>query len=194
MRIKSPTHSIKAHMLGIFLVTTLIGCTSVTEWPDYSGFIDNYTGLSPRSDLEEFLIKTTPAMDIKNYSKFMIDPVTVYLIPNAKAYSADPGKLKFVALDFQKDIRNALSQHYDIVQTPGPGTIRLRVAITDIIDIKANTPSKGLIEAEFIDTETGETIAVVLTSNKGMRFKEWAANLPARLVAFSAEEKIYTFE
>jgi len=107
--------------------------------------------------------------------------VTIQLTPEAKAYNMNKGDLAKVAKDFRDNIKSALQTQYTIVESPGSGVLQVRVAITDIFKKSDKGHSKGIVEAEFIDTQTKERIAAVLTSAEGMYFDEWAGLLRDRL-------------
>jgi hypothetical protein len=73
----------------------------------------------------------------------------------------------------------AISDRYPIVSYPGPGVARVRVAITDIskgspaLNVLPQTKLSGVglggaaMEAEVIDSQTGEQLAAVLYKKRG---------------------------
>jgi hypothetical protein len=79
------------------------------------------------------------------------------------------------------EIRNAISDKYRIVTTPGPGIAKLRMAITDIKQSKtvqnlmpitkmAGTGLGGAsMEAELVDSQTGVQVAAVVETQSGNR-------------------------
>ena len=76
---------------------------------------------------------------------------------------------------------NAIKDRYEVTYRPGPGVARVRVALTDIK--KANVlmnihPASKLVgsglggaslEAELVDSQTGEQIAALMESQLGDR-------------------------
>ncbi len=60
----------------------------------YSGFLGDYSKLHPSPEVENALYYQDPAKSLKEYDKFMIDPVLVHFAPNAKGSALDPAKLK----------------------------------------------------------------------------------------------------
>ena len=81
-----------------------------------------------------------------------------------------------------------------MVKNPGPGVLQVRVAITDILKGGKIGSATGIVEAEFIDTQTNERVAAALTLNEGMVLDEWARLLRNRLKYLHSETKIYQFE
>jgi hypothetical protein len=119
---------------------------------------------------------------MSKYSKFIIDPVAIHLHRRSKA------KKKTNEAD-RMDMKNymhaalvkAIEDGYEIVHRPGRGVARVRIALTDIkkADVLLNIhPGSKLmgaglggvsLEAEIIDSETGEQIAALVESQLGDR-------------------------
>ena len=111
----------------------------------------------------------------------MVDPIMVHFAPNAKGIAVDPFKVQQVADYFHRELWQALSIRYQVVDTPGPGVLRLRTAITDtkttvpIMNIHPGTKLLGLglggasMEGEAVDSQTGERVLAVVDSRRGGR-------------------------
>ncbi len=122
-----------------------------------------------------------PTKSLKGYDKFMVDPIMVHFAPNAKGIAVDPFKVQQVADYFHRELWQALSIRYQVVDTPGPGVLRLRAAITDtkttvpIMNIHPGTKLLGLglggasMEGEGVDSQTGERVLAVVDSPRGGR-------------------------
>jgi hypothetical protein len=146
-----------------------------------SGFLGDYSKLSPSPDVEDALYYQDPAKSLKDYDKFMIDPVLVHFAPNAKGTALDPAKLKKLTDYAYDEATKALSERYTVVDAPGPGVLRLRTAITDIkktkpaMNIHPATKLSGLglggasMEAEALDSQTGERVFAVVDTRQGNR-------------------------
>jgi hypothetical protein len=124
------------------------------------------------------------------YSKFIVDPVVVYLYGVPQGARPDPAVRKALANSLHNAIIDALNDRYMIVSQPAPGVARLRIAITDIeksataLNALPPTAIAGMglggasMEAELLDSETGEQVGAVIQSKKGKRMtasglKEW---------------------
>jgi hypothetical protein len=123
-----------------------------------------------------------PTSGLRDYDKFMIDPVIVHFAPNAKGTAIDPSKVKQLTDYAAAELHKSLSARYQVVSASGPGVLRLRLALTDI---KKTTPAMSIhpatklsgvglggasMEAEAIDSKTGERVLAVVDTRVGDRF------------------------
>jgi hypothetical protein len=165
-----------------------------------SGFLgDCYSKLQPDPKNADLLIYWKNEDVLKNSSKFILDPVTVYLLPEAQQRGIDPEQLAKLAQYFTKAIRDELlgSGRYEVVTEPGPGVVVLRLAITDVEPTggKENAAVKGAamaastavapgasmvvprlsvgkvaIEGEMVDSVSGQQMVAFMTSKSGRRY------------------------
>ncbi len=171
------------------VIVVLVGFGSLGEVraqsKRYSGFLGDYSKLKKSRKLEGAMSYENPSKSLKEYDKFIIDLVVVHFAPNAKGIGVDPIKVQQVADYFHRELWLALSMRmrYQVVNTPGPGVLRLRMAITDIkttvpiMNIHPGTKLLGQVlslglggasmEGEAVDSETGERVLAVVDSRKG---------------------------
>jgi hypothetical protein len=168
------------------------------ESKEVSGFLGDYSGLYPDPKNGDLLIYEKSKDALKNYRKFIIDPVTVYLLPEARDRGIDPDDLDRLARYFTDAITDELiGSGYEVVTDPGPGVLELQIAITNVeptggkknAALKAGTtaasvtvaPGVGLlvprlsvgkigIEGEGIDSVSGERMVAVVTGKGGRRW------------------------
>ena len=145
----------------------------------FSGFLRDYSKLKPSPDVDGALSYENPSRGLKHYDKFLIDRIIVHFAPNAKGTGVDPMKLVQITDYAHRELVIALSKRYQVVSTPGPGVLRIRVAITSIKTTKPlfnihpgmKVIGFGLggasMEAEGVDSQTGERIIAVVDSRKG---------------------------
>ncbi len=157
--------------------TILAGCQSSKT--AYSGFLGDYSGFRASADYEGALEYNHPTLTLKGYDKFMVDPIIVHFAPNAKGTALDPAKIKKLTDYAREELGKALSKRYQVVNSPGPGVLRLRVALTDIkktspaMNIHPATKLSGVglggasMEAEAIDSQSGKRVRAVVDSRKG---------------------------
>ena len=71
---------------------------------------------------------------MKKYNKFIFDPITIYLLPEARDRGIDADDLERLAQYFHDAVTDELkkSGRYQIVTTPGPDVLELNVAITNV--------------------------------------------------------------
>ena len=111
----------------------------------------------------------------------MLDPVVVHFAPTDEGTAIDPGKVKELTDYFHDQAVKALSKNYQVVGKAGSGVLRLRIAITKILE---TTPllnihpamkftGAGLggasMEAEAIDSLTNKRVAAIVETASGSR-------------------------
>ena len=159
------------------LLTVLCGCGS--KEMAKTGFLSDYSKLQKDSDSS---LRYVNENAVKRYSSFIVDPVKVRLYSGAKS----KGKLT------EQQITNLTSyMHSKIIEAvqgagkkvayrPAEGVARIRVALTDMgksgavsILPQASLLGAGIggasMEAEIVDSMTGEQIGAVVESAKGSR-------------------------
>jgi len=164
-------------LLSIILCGVLLaGCKSKTA---HSGFLGDYSQLRASSEFKGAMEYKNPNLTLADYDKFMIDPILVHFAPNAKGTAIDPAKVKKLTDYAAEQLREALSKRYQVVSAPGPRVLRLRVALTDIkktipaMNILPQTKLSGVgiggasMEAEAVDSQSGERVLAVVDSGKG---------------------------
>lgn len=176
------------------VAVTFAGCAAsgmkdVTK----TGFLGDYSQLKPGGDDRAALVYIKPGAQLKLYTKLMFDRITVMLSDQAEYKAVDPAVLKELTDYYQGAIFKALKGGYEIVDKPGPGVLRVRVAITELKPSKplANTMSTivpvGIVlagatkattgdnlgtgeagtEFEMIDSVTGERLAAAVDRRQG---------------------------
>ncbi len=177
--------------IGIMVIQCGCGPNRVVK----TGFLGNYSLLSKESDSTlRFVNKTALA----RYSDFIVDPVKVHFHAGAKAIEhRTKGKLtqrqvtdltNYLHAKIVKAVEDSGNR---VVYRPTSGVARIRVALTDIDRSTAASllPQAKLIgagiggasmEAEVVDSMTGEQIGAVVESKMGTRIPfanlgEWDA-------------------
>ena len=170
------------HLSFILCGVLLAGCKSKTA---HSGFLGDYSQLRASSEFKGAMAYKNPNLTLADYDKFMIDPILVHFAPNAKGTAIDPAKVMMLTNHAHEKLTELLSVRYQVVTAPGPGVLRLRVALTDIkktipaMNILPQTKISGVgiggasMEAEAVDSQSGERVLAVVDTGKGsfMAFK-----------------------
>lgn len=73
-----------------------------------------------------------PGIDFTRFKGLMFDRVIFFFAPDSEYKGMEPLELKELADLFHRQIRNALRKNYPLFNKPGPGTARVRFAITDL--------------------------------------------------------------
>ncbi|MCZ6466551.1 MAG: DUF3313 domain-containing protein [Alphaproteobacteria bacterium] len=165
--------------VAIVFLESVAGCA--TQQAAKSGFLGDYSQLKPDPAFDGARRYQNPAKPLKQYRKFMLDPVVVHFAPNAEGTAISPDELKKLADYFHNRAVEELSKRYQVVQKPGPGVLRVRAAITDIekttpiMNIHPAMKMSGIglggasMEAEAIDSQTRERVIAVVDSRQGSR-------------------------
>ncbi len=185
-------------IMAVAVVWVCAGCASTYQARKTvpSGFLGDYSQLKKGVGDEAQLIYVNPKTDFTKYNKLLMDPVKLYV-------SKKNSKLDKLSKEDQQRIvdfiyaagRAQLTSRWIIVEQPGPGVMRLRVAVTDatganvvrdtvssilpigiaISGLKylatgANTAvgSAG-VECEGVDSVTGERLFAAVDSRVGRK-------------------------
>ena len=165
-----------------------------------SGFLgDSYSKLQPDPGNGDWLTYFKTEDVLKNSDTFLLEPVKVYLVPEAQQRDIEPAQLDKLSGYFTKAISDELTAGlYKLVTEPGPGVMLLRFAITnvqpnggkknmvatgatDAVLYGATPPGTGLllprltvgnvsIEGEMLDSASQEVEMAFMTSKSGRRF------------------------
>ena len=159
--------------LGITIVVMQYGCGP--KKPQTVGFLSDYSRLQVESDTT---LRYFDRDTLRAYSQFLVDPVVIHFHDKAKAPDVNMKELK----DYMYwEIWNELNGIYIIAKEPGPGVVRIRVALTDLkksnplLNFIPPTNLTGLglggasMEAELVDSVTGRQIAAVVQSQQGQK-------------------------
>jgi len=101
---------------------------------EVSGFLGDYSTLTPDPKNGDLLLYEKDRSVLRKCNKFIFDPVTICLLPEAQNRGIDADDLERLATYFREAVTDELkkSGRYQIVTDPGPDVIDLRVAITNV--------------------------------------------------------------
>lgn len=121
-----------------YMVNTVLGgavlflgacSTATTQAPSAnpSGFLTGkfYKG----KDGQALMVYVDPDAQWRQYDKILIDPVTLW--SDAETSNLPKGEAQQLQNYLDKSLRRELKKDYTLVDRPGPGVMRLRVAITE---------------------------------------------------------------
>lgn len=146
-----------------------------------TGFLNDYSKLKPNPFFAD-LAWVAPDADFSKYDSMIIDPVVVY---GERAAALPEAERNNLANQLRNSFVRRMGSRFNIVDSTGPSTLRLRMALSDVdaTSPKMNTvttvlPQARLIgeaqrmatgtqnfagstamEAEFLDSSTGKQIA-----------------------------------
>ncbi len=161
----------------------------------HSGFLKDYSGFEPGPKGGVALRYIKEDVDFNAYDKVMLDRAVFYFSDDKKKKRVPPDELLELSDVFYKFMTEALAGAYPVVNKPGPGVLRMRIAITDVAPSKPvlNTMASLLfiplvvssikkaitgthtyvgqvsIEAELLDSQTNERVAAAIDRRAGAR-------------------------
>jgi hypothetical protein len=165
--------------LGVLLVVVFLsgGCAAGgMDDVEESGFLVDYSQLTPGGEDRAALTYVDPEVDFKNYDALMFDRVSVWLSPEAENRDVDPAVFKKMSDYFLNALVKAVEDSYTVVDQPGPNVIRVRAAITDVepSDPVAKALSVDNIgtggaeaEIELLDSMSSERLAAAVDRRQG---------------------------
>lgn len=127
----------RVHVLAVSLVlfVTYIfgsGCATAPK-VQQSGFLSDYSKLQPGPKGGAALVYIKPEVNWASYNKVIIEPAVVWYSEHADYKGIKPIELMALTDYFNEAIVKNLEGAYSIVGTPGPGVLRIRVAITNVV-------------------------------------------------------------
>lgn len=136
-----------AWIIGL-LAVSLSAAHAATPPP--SGFLDSYPPLQPDAKRPGAQIYIAPGTSLKGYSKVVIDPILVFYSPDSAYKGIDPNELSAVTEHLRKSLTTGLQPRYPVVDATGPGVLRLRVAITNLMAEKKKRGILGYTPIGFV--------------------------------------------
>jgi len=183
-------HSHRIRVVSVLaLACAVLGCAAT---PRGSGFLADTQSLSQVPEHPGTWRWIKPGLDLRPYDKVMIDPVELGLAPASVAQSLHPESRERYAAEFTEVLRAKIAPFYEVVEIPGPNTLRLRIALTDLL-IRAEGVEDSSFESEILDAQTGERLCAVLATGAGRPregvFEHWARRLLDFLDSKGVERK-----
>ncbi|MGH8283156.1 MAG: DUF3313 domain-containing protein [Gammaproteobacteria bacterium] len=186
--------------LASLLVTVCAGCSSQQVKPSrnetaprYSGFLSDYNLLKIDSADPGYAHYIAPGIQPRQYQKFIIETPVVIINTGTKFQPLDPARLMKITDYYQARLTAALSRHYQVVTTPGPGVARIRVAVVGVVEVKPALKPRDFIpltalfnlgrmavgmdpyvlrvsiESEAVDAQTGRVLGETVDSRETVK-------------------------
>lgn len=182
---------------SLLLLTVLAACSTTEQAGQvkFSGFLGDYSRLSPGGPGGPLFLYVNPTADFRAYDKALVEPVTIWRGETAGPDAAPPRELSGLATSLEAWVYKALRREgITPVQEPGPGVMRIRVALTeaepsavkmDLLTSVVPLPSatklatgtrafvgKASIEGEMTDSRTGEVLGAMVDRRAGSRLPQ----------------------
>jgi uncharacterized protein DUF3313 len=98
---------------------------------DASGFLDDYSLLRPGKPGDVAFVYRNPDANWTSYDKVIFEPVTLWRSGRNTLAAVPEGDLLRLIADLQSAVRSRLGDGFQLVDRPQPGTMRIRLAITE---------------------------------------------------------------
>ncbi|MDM0035883.1 DUF3313 domain-containing protein [Variovorax sp. J22P271] len=164
------------------------------------GFLTEPGKLKVQAASGGFLCWRQAGVDWRRYDKVMIERIQVYVTPANAPSPIDPTDLKTLLDYFHSALVKNLSPEVQLVTTPGPGVLRVRLALTSLVPTNTlasmagtavpygfvaemgsgaatgrpvgSTPYLGKtgLEAQFRDGATGSVLAECADTQIGLKY------------------------
>jgi len=155
----------------IFLsaLVLLIGCTTSQSKQarsvEKSGFLGDYSMLSPGGEGEALLFYENPEANWPSYNKIFLAPVAYYGGRETYPKGFTRADLQKLVNRFYYILYNDLAEDYQMVDEPAPHTLRIQVALTSVGESSQTADSVSAVAPvivnpirNFAGSLSGETI------------------------------------
>ncbi len=195
----------KCAMVWAVLSVVLTGCAATKQARGVtpSGFLqDLYPEMREGKGDEALLVYRNPRVDWAakaTYHKVLLDPVMIWRGKDSTLEGPDPKEVQAIADAFYALLYQELAKDYEMVTEPGPKTLRMQAALTDVgqsrpaLDILSSVPApfnvafvastvktlstgkplfkgEASIEGKLMDADSGEVLAAAVDRRVGGRF------------------------
>jgi hypothetical protein len=185
----------------IFLAAILGACTTGTDVKQTggSGFLRDYSLLQQTKDTQGTSIRAwvSPKLAPSNYDAVLFDPIVFYPEPRPNEQVSAETLQQILAYS-NDTLKRAVGERFRVVDRPGPGVLRIRIAITGVAAqgeglrpyqfvpiafvatmaarASMGTPQRAflVVEVEGTDSVTGELLAQRIRVATGERLANTA--------------------
>lgn len=180
------------------LLALMVSCatTNQTYYAEQSGFLGDYSQLRKGRGEEALWVYLNTNANVMAYTKIMVDPVTLYLSKDNRMHALPKEEVQAIVDYFAASLREQLGKEYPLVDQPGPGVLRFRVAMTDMKGSKVMldtistlvpiglaisglervaigrtlTVGEARMEMEVLDAHSGVRLAALVDERAGSKF------------------------
>ena len=163
-----------------------------------SGFLQDYLLLKTDDPMKKVKwLYINEKANFSAYDKIMLDDVVFFLSEEAEYKGIEVKEMTELGEAFQKAVIMNLSGVYEFTDKPGPGVMRVRMAVTELVPSKSVAGTVTTIipiglalssvkkvatgshigmgevtfEGEMIDSQSGEIMGAVVDSQTGTKYK-----------------------
>lgn len=131
---------LRARPRALVFAICLLGLAACAGPKAPSGFLTSYEGFKPGPEdtVDRYWVPAGITSDaafrasLRGYHKVIIDPIWVSLRNDDSYDGLNPKALSELTELFREELIDAVSDRYTVVEKPGPGVLRLSMALTGI--------------------------------------------------------------
>jgi len=183
-------------LVAVGLLMSGCGSTMQAREATPSGFLGDYSQLKPGAEGESLLVYVNPKADLSKYDKILMDPVKVYAGKDSKIAKIPREDLQKLVNYFDAAMRESLKADYKLVKQPGPGVMRLQLAMTEVkgsvvlLDVMSSLTPPGVAvnalktvatgtpaatgsvgaECQAVDSVSGERLFAAVDARAGQKY------------------------
>ena len=153
---------------------------------DKSGFLGDelYAKMTPGDESKlEVALKWVDTSEVEkgHYKKIILDPIVLYRQPEHLGGGNSNENTQMLINYFYNKMYLGLSKHFELVDQPGPGTMRIQLALTDYeqswvaLDmISTVVPQlRAVAELKGMATDKPTFVGGVQAEAESFRFRDW---------------------
>jgi hypothetical protein len=157
-----------------------------------SGFLGDYSAFRSGGGSRARLVYLDPAVDFSGYERVIIEPVVVWKSDEAHFAGVPSAQRAALARAFEAELERAFGAEFAVADAAGPGTLRVRNALTAAIARDSDPQRLQYIEVELElrDAVTNARLAAAVDSKgapqvveAGAALRDWAERVAVRVAA-----------
>lgn len=178
--------------LGALVAFTSIGCATTRQprqAPKEQGFLGDYSMLQPGKGKQAGLVYIAPDADFGSYDAVLFESVTIWRSSDTESLS--PEERQELTDYLYAAVHRELAKDYRMVDKPGPGTLRIRIALTEAkgAHVVADTVTSVVPQLRAVATLGGMATDVRLLVGAAAVELDVTDSLSGRRLAAAVDER-----
>ena len=158
-----------------------IGFFSVHSFAEdnFSGFLSDYEQLQPAEDVWLSYVYTGPdfRQKIAETTAFIFQQPEIFIAPDSKYGGMKPDDMKMMADSMRAILAETMVEKYQIAASPGPNTLLMRMAFTNVHLKKKGRSLLGYTPIGFVATSAKRTFMNEFVDNILLTEVVWEAEI-----------------
>jgi hypothetical protein len=148
-------NAIKGIGLGIAVIAAAVAGCATDKGAANSGFLQDYSRLHTAKDTTGKTVRAwvSPKLTPQNYHALLVEPIVFHPEP-APSERVSGDDLRQMLAYSNETLKRSLSQRFEVVDRPGPGVVRLRIAFSGV-----GAEGEGLKPYQYIPIALVATMA-----------------------------------